>query len=134
VGEETLSDRPVEFPRVADGTVGRAHRYGYLVQGAADDGHGPEGTVLVRHDRITDTFTTHDYGPGTATGEAVFVPAAGATSEDEGWLLSYVYDATRDTSDLVVLDGTDLAGPEVAAVELPRRVPSGFHGSWLADT
>jgi carotenoid cleavage dioxygenase len=32
-----------------------------------------------------------------------------------------------------VLDATDVAGPPVAAVTLPRGVPSGFHGAWIPD-
>jgi carotenoid cleavage dioxygenase len=44
--------------------------------------------------------------------------------------------ATRrdlSASQLLVLDATDVAGPPVAAVTLPRGVPSGFHGSWIDD-
>jgi carotenoid cleavage dioxygenase-like enzyme len=44
-----------------------------------------------------------------------------------------VYDATTDRSDVVVLDAQDFAGPPVATVHLPVRVPFGFHGSWLPD-
>jgi len=42
---------------------------------------------------------------------------------------------TRDghASQLLVLDATDVGGRPVAAVTLPRGVPSGFHGSWIAD-
>jgi carotenoid cleavage dioxygenase-like enzyme len=32
-----------------------------------------------------------------------------------------------------VLDATDVRGAPVAAVTLPRGVPSGFHGSWIPD-
>jgi carotenoid cleavage dioxygenase-like enzyme len=32
-----------------------------------------------------------------------------------------------------VLDASDLAAGPVGAVDLPRGVPSGFHGSWIAD-
>jgi carotenoid cleavage dioxygenase len=41
-----------------------------------------------------------------------------------------VYDSARDTSQLLVLDATDLAAGPVARVMLPRRVPHGFHGTW----
>lgn len=49
-------------------------------------------------------------------------------------ILSVVYDAARDGSDLYVLDATDFAGPPVAKVRLPQRVPYGLHGSWVPDT
>jgi carotenoid cleavage oxygenase len=32
-----------------------------------------------------------------------------------------------------VLDALDVAGAPVATVHLPRRVPFGFHGSWIED-
>ena len=49
--------------------------------------------------------------------------AADGRGEDEGWVLSVVYDAARDASDLVILDATSFAGPPVATVHLPARVP-----------
>ncbi len=58
---------------------------------------------------------------------------AGDRSEDDGYVLSYVYDRGRDTSDLYILDAADIAAAPVAIVHLPRRVPHGFHGSWIAD-
>lgn len=35
---------------------------------------------------------------------------------------------------VVVLDGADFAGPPVARVFLPQRVPYGFHGDWVPDS
>jgi carotenoid cleavage dioxygenase len=61
----------------------------------------------------------------------VFVPARDDAAEDEGWVLSVVYDAGRDGSDLVILDATDFGGRPVATVGLPQRVPFGFHGTWV---
>ncbi|MGB2923557.1 MAG: carotenoid oxygenase family protein, partial [Mycobacterium sp.] len=66
-------------------------------------------------------------------GEAVFVPGAGAADESSGWYLGYVYDPTRDGSDLVIIDASDFTGPPVARIKLPQRVPYGFHGNWIAD-
>jgi Retinal pigment epithelial membrane protein len=77
--------------------------------------------------------TIHDFGPGRAPSESVFVPASATAAEDEGWLLTYVYDAARDTSALVMLDAKDFTGKPVAAIALPQRVPFGFHGSWLPE-
>jgi carotenoid cleavage dioxygenase-like enzyme len=51
---------------------------------------------------------------------------------DEGWILTYVYDATRDGSDLVILDAAAFTAKPVATVGLPQRVPFGFHGSWIS--
>jgi len=64
----------------------------------------------------------------------VFVRASDGNGEDEGWVLSVVYDAARGASDLVILDATSFAGPPVATVHLPVRVPYGFHGSWIPSS
>jgi len=60
------------------------------------------------------------------------VRAPDGRADDEGWVLTVVYDATRDASDLIILDASQFAGRPEAVVHLPARVPFGFHGSWVA--
>ena len=45
--------------------------------------------------------------------------------------MGYVYDDARNTSQLMILDATRMDAKPVATIELPRRVPHGFHGSWI---
>jgi carotenoid cleavage dioxygenase len=132
VREERLDDHPQELPRVDERVVGRRHRYGYAPTFSVADASAQFGG-LVKHDLARGTTAERTFGAGQSAGEAVFVPAAADAGEDEGWLLSLVYDAGRDASDLVVLDAADFTGPEVARVHLPQRVPYGFHGWWMAD-
>jgi carotenoid cleavage dioxygenase len=47
--------------------------------------------------------------------------------------VTYAWNRTRGASDLLVLDALDLAAGPVAAVELPVRVPYGFHGTWVPE-
>jgi carotenoid cleavage dioxygenase len=63
----------------------------------------------------------------------VFVRKPGAVAEDEGWVISYVYDPKRDLSDVVILDAQDFTGEPIATIRLPVRVPFGFHGGWAPD-
>ena len=134
VKTETLDDRGQEFPRIDERLTGRPHRYGYT----AGFGDGVEHGPAIKHDLATGTVAVHDHGPGRVTLEPLFVPrpgsAAGGAGEDDGWVMSYVYDAASDRSDVVILDARDFAGDPVATVHLPVRVPFGFHGSWLPDT
>ena len=87
----------------------------------------------IKHDLERQSSEVHDYGPGRVTAEPVFVPRPGAVAEDDGWILSYVYDAGRDRSDVVILDARDFGGDPVATIHLPVRVPYGFHGGWVPD-
>ncbi|SAK85514.1 carotenoid 9,10-9',10' cleavage dioxygenase [Caballeronia arationis] len=83
---------------------------------------------------VNGTSEVHDFGPGRMTLEPVFVRRPGAVQEDDGWIMSYVYDGNRNLSDVVILDAQDFAGEPIATIHLPVRVPFGFHGGWAADT
>jgi len=130
VGERRLDDVPVEFPRIDDVVAGRRHRYGYCTR-LGDRADEPAQLGLVKYDLARDESTRFDPGERRAPGEPVFVRATDGRGEDEGWILCVVYDAGRDASDLIILDATAFAGPPVATVHLPARVPFGFHGSWV---
>ena len=128
--DAVLDDCPLEFPRVDERLTGRPHRYSYAAEVRLSGADGDFGG-LVKHDARQGALQHHNFGPGRAAGEGVFVPATAAAGEDEGWVLAYVYDAARDASDLVILDATAFTAAPVATIHLPQRVPFGFHGSWL---
>ncbi len=129
LSETVLEERGCEFPRFNTAYAGRAYRYGYTTSVGEGDRTGP----AYKHDIIAGRTEKHDYGTGRVTLEPVFVPRRGASAEDDGWVMSYVYDATRDASDVVILDARNFSGKPVATVTLPVRVPFGFHGNWVAD-
>jgi carotenoid cleavage oxygenase len=131
VKEERLDDRGQEFPRVDERRVGLAHRFGYAAAvGATVDVVGTE-SVLLRHDLERGTSEARSFGAGAQVGEAVFVPRHEDAGEDDGWVLALASTPESDTSALYVLHAADIAGEPQAVVELPRRVPAGFHGNWI---
>ncbi|MGH9029523.1 MAG: carotenoid oxygenase family protein, partial [Acidimicrobiales bacterium] len=79
------------------------------------------------------TSETRPVDAAGGSSEAVFVPCHQHAGEDDGWVLSLVYDARRDASDLLVLNAGDFTGEPAAVVHLPQRVPFGFHGNWVPD-
>ena len=131
---QVLDDRAQEFPRVDERVVGRRHRYGYSV--SIDKADNAEAgfhmtSTLIKHDLSTGTQETKSFRGGA--GEAVFVPESATSDENDGYVLSLVYDTERDATDLVVLHAQDFTGDPVAVVHLPVRVPYGFHGNWAPD-
>ena len=136
VREEQIDDRAGEFPRVADSVVGRKHRYGYLMSMSepfgSDDPMSASGAIL-KYDRETGERTSIELGRGCMGGEAVFVASASPRSEDDGYLMTYVYDARSDSSRFVIMDAATMDNTPVASIELPR-VPNGFHGNWIPAT
>lgn len=131
VKEEKLDDVASEFPRVNEELLGRKTRYGYSARMAP--GSFPLFNGLIKYDLDTGKSETHEFGKGRYGGEAVFAPRLNATREDDGWLVTYVYDENTQTSELVVVNAQDMSGETVARVIIPQRVPYGFHAAWLTE-
>jgi carotenoid cleavage dioxygenase len=130
VSTQVLDARGQEFPRVDPRVECHPHRYGYAAAVTQEGGGAPTFGNLYKHDFVTGEHFTHDVGAGCFAGEGVFVPVG--AGEDEGYVLSVVYDAAVDRSHVRVIDAQRFTAPPVARVELPQRVPFGFHGNFIA--
>ena len=119
---------PGELPSRDPRLVGRKHRYGYLVQSSQPTASVSFGG-LIKHDYAHDRREKWIPHPAEHAGEWLFVPVG--QGEDHGYLMSYLYDDRTDRSQLVVVDATDVAAGPVARVQLPQRVPYGFHATWV---
>ena len=128
VSETRIDDRSIEFPRINDSVVGLRHRYGYA---AGLAGAAPYGERYIKYDLSDLSSKTVELGKGREGSEAVFVTDPAASSEDDGWLMAYVYDKSTDRSEILILDASTMSDDPVARVLLPARVPMGFHGSWI---
>ena len=130
VVEEQLSDQHCEFPRINDRLAGLDSRFGHVTVTGAPGTELPG--AIIRYDLHSGGAAVHRFGPGCYPGEAAFAPADHRPG-GPGWLLTFVYDQAKDTSDLVIIDAGDISAPPVATIALPRRVPFGIHGNWLQD-
>jgi carotenoid cleavage dioxygenase len=130
VKEQRLDDRPQEFPRHDERLIGKPYRYGYCGTAA---GSGLFGGLL-KHDLQTGETLHRDEGPERFLQEPVFVPRSDDADEDDGWVMSYVHDTGRNAAEVLILHAQDFLGDPVARIELPVRVPFGFHGNWCPDT
>ena len=127
--EQIIDERPQEFPRCHPDLNGKPYRYGYTVAVQANS-----FPAIYKHDLRTGTATEFAMGAGRHSAEPVFVPKAGATAEDDGYLMTYVFDEASNTSEFLILDAQDLTRPALAQIQLPVRVPHGFHGNWVPDS
>ena len=127
--EETVNDRPQEFPRINESLIGRSYRYGY----SAGVGTGFAQDTLMKTDLTTFAVQARTDQPRFGYGEPVFVARDGAVAEDDGWVMALRHDTQNDTSDLAIFDARAITDDPVAVVHLPVRVPNGFHGNWVPD-
>ena len=129
--EERLDDIPAEFPRVNETLVGRKNQFGYL--GKMSPGTVPLFDGVIKYDIQNGQSQTHKYGVGRYGGEVVFAPRPHGIAEDDGWLMTFVYDESTETSELLVLDAQQVTDEPIARVLIPQRVPYGFHGTWISN-
>lgn len=98
-------------------------------------------TIAASHDP-NDPIKVFMMPDGWYTQEPRFVPCVNSTSEDDGWLLAYVFDessqlgADREPkkdakSELWIIDAKNMTDV-VAKIRLPQRVPYGLHGNWIS--
>ncbi len=132
VKEETLDDRNCDFPRLDPRLEGQHNRFGYSTEFAI--GPGLDMTRLIKYDLDARKTEIHDFGAGVAPGEGVFAPAAPDSGEDEGFILVMTHDDNREQSELQILDAQNFGGDPVGRVQIPQRVPVGFHGNWMPET
>ena len=131
VAEEQIDDRPAEFPRVADHVIGLRHRYGYMMSMSGSDDPAQAQGAILKYDRDTGQRQDIELKKGQTCGEPVFAPAENSAAEDDGYLMTFVYDSDTDSSQFVVYDASSMDSEPLASVDLPR-IPNGFHGSWVS--
>ncbi|MBC61510.1 MAG: hypothetical protein CMP11_03555 [Zetaproteobacteria bacterium] len=64
-----------------------------------------------------------------APGEPIFVPNPDASKEDDGVIMSLVFDNRINKSFLLLLDATSFE--EIGRAILPNSIPAGIHGQWF---
>jgi all-trans-8'-apo-beta-carotenal 15,15'-oxygenase len=127
---QVLWDGGCEFPRVHPDLEGRPHRYTWL----ATEGAGALGDRgVARFDHHTGQALRWELGDAQIASEPVFVPRPGATDEDDGWAISWVYDAHEHATFAAILDGRAPQQGPVARAWFDHHIPVTFHGNFLAE-
>jgi len=121
VTSQRLSNTGGEFPRIDERFAGRRNRHGYFTTFDS----------LCHRDDLTGEERFFTVQAGDSLSEPVFVPSGAA--EGDGWLLAVIFRGDTCTSDLAILDATDIESGPVALAHLPVRVPAGFHGNFVGD-
>lgn len=132
IERKVISDVAQEFPRMDDRRAGKPYRYAYTVT-LGEDTTQVRPNKLICHDLETGEVREHHYGEAKVTGEVTFIPRNPDAAENDGWLISYVHGINGGNSQVVILDAQKIGEVPQAVIDLPVRVPLGFHCNWVAD-
>ncbi|KMZ63123.1 Nine-cis-epoxycarotenoid dioxygenase 2 [Zostera marina] len=117
----------LEVGMVNRNLLGRKTEYVYLAIAEP----WPKVSGFAKVDISTGHVTKYMYGEERYGGEPYFVPNETDIEgkEDDGYILTYVYDEKTSESKLLVVNASDLSLE--ASVSMPERVPYGFHGTFV---
>jgi carotenoid cleavage dioxygenase len=122
--ETQLDDTKTEWPTMNRRRLGRKSRYAY-------NAYVPHFEGLVKYDIEKGTSQSYMFGSGRIGSEAPFAPRVNAHDEDDGYVVTFVTDANTNSSEVLILDAKTFSSEPVARVQLPQRVPVGFHALWI---
>ncbi len=127
VTEGPLSDTITEFGVINNAIAGK--KYGVTYSALPTEGWFTFDGVI-RHEVETGREEVVRLPEGVYCSEAVFAPRAGATTEDDGYVMTYTIDVNADKSECVIYDARRMSDGPVARIELPERISSGTHAWW----
>lgn len=130
ISSEILLERHVEFPRLNDKFDGKSYRYLYMTI-SEDATQENTNLGLCKIDLLTKKIMNWEQA-GYCVVEPVFVPFPEGKSEDEGLVLTVIYDTESKRSFLLALDGESFR--EIARAELPWHIPGSFHGQYFCES
>ncbi|KAK6130453.1 hypothetical protein DH2020_035863 [Rehmannia glutinosa] len=132
-----LSTRILDMPAIHPAYVGKKNTYIYATQVAPP-------MINVGLVKIDLSLSSNDcvvasrmYGPGCTGNEPFFVPREPNDpngDEDDGFVVVYVHDENTQESKFLVMDAKSPTLEIVAAVKLPGRVPTAFHGLFVSES
>ncbi|CAM8889675.1 unnamed protein product [Rhodiola kirilowii] len=142
--QKKLSVSAVDFPRVNESYTGRKQRFVYAtmldsiakVKGVVKfDLHAEPEMGKSKLEVGGNIQGIYDLGPEKYGSEAIFVPREpGITSEeDDGYLIMFTHDNGTGKSAVTVIDAKTMSSDPVAVIELPHRVPVGFHAFFVTE-
>ena len=119
-----------EFPAINPASVGTPYRFAYFAANPPGREQGLQ-QLIARVDFESGAVATHDCGPTGYPGEPVFIPGGGG-AEDDGAVVTVVFDSASGRSAIVGLDARDLAAAPLFTARLAHHVPFSLHGTFVA--
>ncbi len=125
--------RSVEFPYVHPSCIGQPHRWVFLGAAHRREGNAPLQAIF-KIDPESGQQEVWSAAPHGFVSEPIFVPRPDSSVEDDGWILTLVYDSAHHRSDVVILDARDLNRGSVARLHLKHHIPYGLHGCFTSES
>ena len=116
----------IDFPMINEEYAGHKNRYAYGWMGV----DYWRQTLLKKDLENTANYATW-FRESHYPGEVFFIPNPEGEAEDDGVIISLVFDGVREQSYVLLLDGQTFE--ELNTAYLPHNIPFSFHGNWFPE-
>jgi carotenoid cleavage dioxygenase-like enzyme len=130
-GSEFFDDINGEFCRVNDELTGVRTDCLYMSGFTRDNPGAADFDTVVKYNRKTGDRSRWYAGANGSIGENVFAPDPNGNAEDDGWIINTAHNSESGLSEVIVLDARDIESGPIARVQIPQRMPFGFHANWF---
>ncbi|CAI8599842.1 unnamed protein product [Vicia faba] len=139
----------MDFPMINENFVGIKHKYAYTqvvdptANSTTQDVPKYGGLAKLYLEESCEEFSMsmvkdegikmeyHMFEKNTYCNGAAFVGRDGGVEEDDGWIITFVHNEDTNKSQVHIIDTKNFCAQTVAKIELPCRVPYGFHGAFM---
>lgn len=129
--KSTCCERHIGLTSVNPSVSGLPHRYVFCGVGHGEASVGPmAGIGKIDMDSPTNDLDSWVPSSTEFSCQPVFVPREGGAEEDDGYLLSVLFDGEARRSEVVVLDARSVSEGPVCRIPLKTALPHGFRGCW----
>ena len=142
VEERVINDefRDVEMPLIHPLFEGKKVKYIWFnLIDYSDDGFGASSYGIVKYDVEKEKIVgriEYDLDGRKGSYQAVYVPnerkdIKNVKSEDDGYLVNVIWNKKTGKSNIQIFDAKTMNSKPVAHIELPYRIPGGFHSRFF---
>ena len=135
-----LVDEASDFPLIDMEQIGYESQYVYLTYFAKDIPQEKNGVYsqyfdgVYKYDMINEKIVEKiKFGENKSAGEVFFQKRDYATSEDDGYLMTFVYDWVENKSEFMMWDAKTMEKTPVVRAAIKQRVPNGFHTTFVQE-
>lgn len=129
ISKEVLDSTPGEMPRMDERFLGQKYQNGYFAAQLGEAALPEIWNAIIHFDFGSKKKTVFSVPGKDIVHEAIFVPKIQG-QEGDGYILVLVFRDSENKSELLVLNSREIDKGPIATVEIPHRIPFGFHGNW----
>ena len=133
-----IMEEASDFPLIDMDQMGYPTRYVYLTYFPKEIPKEKNGVYsqyfegVIKYDLQKEEIVERiKFGENKSGGEVFFQKRDGAEDEDDGYLMTFVYDWVNNKSEFMMWDAKTMQKEPVVSAAIKTRVPNGFHTTFV---